>query len=84
MSAPNGKIVLSLKTKGSLKMTYTITLETFSGSTKKINLSSKGQVAQFISTYPTQLPVGVSVKVACDTLGISGTLRGTSTLTNSN
>ena len=65
-------------------MTYTITLETFNGSTKKINLSSKGQVAQFISTYPTQLPVGVSVKVACDTLGISGTLRGTSTLTPSN
>ena len=65
-------------------MTYTITLETFNGSTKKINLSSKGQVAQFISTYPTQLPVGVSVKVACDTLGISGTLRGTSTLTKSN
>lgn len=65
-------------------MTYTITLETFSGSTKKINLSSKGQVAQFVSTYPTQLPVGVSVKVACDALGISGTLRGTSTLNNSN
>ena len=65
-------------------MTYTITLETFSGSTKKINLASRGAVAQFISTYPTQLPVGVSVKVACDTLGISGTLRGTSTLTPSN
>ena len=65
-------------------MTYTVTLETFSGSTKKINLSSKVQVAQYINTYPTQLPVGVSVKVACDTLGISGTLRGTSTLTPSN
>jgi hypothetical protein len=65
-------------------MTYTITLETFSGSTKKINLASRGAVAQFISTYPTQLPVGVSVKVACDSLGISGTLRGTRTLTNSN
>jgi len=61
-------------------MTYTITLETFSGSTKKINLSSKGQVAQFISQYPTQLPVGVSVKVACDTLGITGTLRGKAVL----
>ena len=84
MSAPNGKIVLSLKTKGSLKMTYTITLETFNGSTKKINLASKGAVAQFISTYPTQLPVGVSVKVACDTLGISGTLRGTLTPSKSN
>ena len=65
-------------------MTYTITLETFSGSTKKISLASKGAVAQFISTYPTQLPVGVSVKIACDSLGIRGTLRGTSTLTNSN
>jgi hypothetical protein len=65
-------------------MTYTVTLETFSGSTKKIALASRGAVAQFISTYPTQLPVGVSVKVACDSLGISGTLRGTRTLTNSN
>ena len=57
-------------------MTYTITLETFSGSTKKINLASKGAVAQFISTYPNQLPVGIAVKVSCDTLGIRGTLRG--------
>ena len=61
-------------------MTYTVILETFNGSTKKINLSSKGQVAQFISTYPTQLPVGVSVKVACDALGVSGTLRGKAVL----
>jgi hypothetical protein len=61
-------------------MTYTVTLETFSGSTKKINLSSKGQVAQFINTYPNTLPVGVSVKVACDSLGISGTLRGKASL----
>jgi hypothetical protein len=61
-------------------MTYTVTLETFSGSTKKINLASKGAVAQFISQYPNTLPVGVSVKVACDTLGITGTLRGKATL----
>jgi hypothetical protein len=61
-------------------MTYTITLETFSGSTKKINLATRGAVAQFISTYPTQLPVGVSVKVACDSLGIRGTLRGKAVL----
>jgi hypothetical protein len=65
-------------------MTYTLTLETFSGSTKKINFASRGAVAQFISQYPTQLPVGVSIKVACDSLGISGTLRGTRTLTKSN
>jgi len=61
-------------------MTYTITLETFSGSTKKINLSSKGQVADFISTYPNTLPVGVSVKVYCDALGVRGTLRGKAVL----
>jgi hypothetical protein len=61
-------------------MTYTVTLETFSGSTKKISLASKGAVAQFISTYPTQLPVGVSVKIACDALGVRGTLRGSRAL----
>jgi hypothetical protein len=61
-------------------MAYTVKLETFSGSTKSITLPSKGAVAQFISTYPTQLPVGVSVKVACDTLGITGTLRGKAAL----
>jgi hypothetical protein len=65
-------------------MNYIVTLETFSGSTKKINFASKGAVAQFVSQYPTQLPVGVSVKIACDSLGITGTLRGTRTLTNSN
>jgi hypothetical protein len=65
-------------------MNYIVTLETFSGSTKKINFASRGAVAQFVSQYPTQLPVGVSVKIACDTLGISGTLRGTRTLTHSN
>ena len=57
-------------------MTYTINLETYNGSVKKINLPSKGAVAQFINTYPNQLPVGVSVKVACDVLGVRGTLRG--------
>ena len=65
-------------------MTYTVTLETFNGSTKKINFASRGAVAQFVSQYPTQLPVGVSVKIACDTLGLSGTIRGTRVLTNSN
>ena len=61
-------------------MSYTVTLETFSGSTKKITLPSKGAVAQFVSQYPNTLPVGVSVKVACDTLGITGTLRGKASL----
>lgn len=57
-------------------MTYTITLETFNGSTKKINVPSRGAVAQFISTYPQTLPVGISVRVSCDALGVRGTLRG--------
>ena len=57
-------------------MTYTINLETYNGAVKKINLTTKGQVADFINQYPNQLPVGVSVKLSCDMLGISGTLRG--------
>ena len=57
-------------------MTYTMKLETFSGEVKTIALPSKGAVAQFISTYPQQLPVGISVKVSCDALGVTGTLRG--------
>ena len=61
-------------------MTYTVTLETFNGSTKKINLPSKGAVAQFITTYPNTLPIGVAVKVACDALSIRGTLRGKASL----
>jgi hypothetical protein len=65
-------------------MNYIVTLETFSGSTKKINFASKGAVAQFVSQYPTQLPIGVSVKIACDSLGLRGTLRGTRSLVNSN
>ena len=61
-------------------MAYTVKLETFNGSVKKITLPSKGAVAQFVNEYPNTLPVGVSVKVACDTLGITGTLRGKASL----
>lgn len=61
-------------------MSYTVKLETFSGSVKSIQLPSKGAVAQFVNEYPNTLPVGVSVKVACDTLGITGTLRGKATI----
>ena len=61
-------------------MSYTVKLETFNGSTKTITLPSKGAVSQFVNEYPNTLPVGVSVKIACDTLGITGTLRGKATL----
>lgn len=61
-------------------MSYIVKLETFNGSVKSIALPSKGAVAQFVSKYPETLPVGVSVKVACDSLGITGTLRGKASL----
>ena len=61
-------------------MTYTITLETFNGSVKKISLPSKGAVAQFISNYPEKIPAGIAVKISCDLLGIRGRLMGKATL----
>lgn len=59
---------------------YKVKLETFGGTVKTIELPSAGAVAQFINTYPNSLPVGVAVKIACDALSISGTLRGKATL----
>jgi hypothetical protein len=61
-------------------MNYIVKLESFNGSTKSIALPSKGAVAQFISQYPAKLPVGIALKVSCDALSISGTLRGKATL----
>jgi len=72
--------IIKLTKRRRQPMSYTITLETFNGSTKKVSLPSRGAVAQFISQYPNTLPVGVSVKVACDTLSISGTLKGKAVL----
>ena len=57
-------------------MNYPIRIETYNGSVSVINLPSRGAVAQFISTYPEKLPIGISVKVSCDLLGIRGTLKG--------
>ena len=57
-------------------MNYPIRIETYNGSVKTISLPSKGAVAQFISNYPNQLPVGISVRISCDLLGIRGTLKG--------
>jgi hypothetical protein len=76
MSGVFDRIVLSNNKERWSEMTYTVKLETFNGAVKKINLSTKGQVADFINQYPNQLPVGVSVKLDCDALGIRGTLRG--------
>ena len=59
---------------------YKIKLETFSGTVKTIDLPSRGAVAQFVSTYPNTLPVCVSVKMSCDTLGVRGVIRGKASL----
>jgi hypothetical protein len=76
MSAITDRITIQQTNERWSEMTYTIRLETYNGATKKINLPSKGAVAQFINTYPNQLPIGISVKLDCDALGIRGTLRG--------
>lgn len=55
---------------------YTIKLQTFNGQIKEIAFTTKGQVANFINQYPSTLPIGVSVRVSCDVLGVSGILRG--------
>ena len=55
---------------------YKVKIETYSGMVKEISLPSKGAVAQFVNEYPNNLPKGISVKVSCDVLGVSGTLRG--------
>ena len=59
---------------------YKVKLETFNGTVKTIELPSKGAVAQFISTYPTQIPAGIAMKITCDVLGVRGVLRGKASL----
>jgi hypothetical protein len=59
---------------------YKVNLETFNGTVKTIQLPSRGAVAQFISNYPNTLPLGVSVKLSCDALGVRGTIRGKASL----
>jgi len=59
---------------------YKVKLETANGSVKTISLPSRGAVAQFISTYPTQIPVGIAMRISCDALSISGILRGKASL----
>jgi hypothetical protein len=59
---------------------YKVKLETFNGTVKTVELPSRGAVAQFISTYPTQIPVGIAMRISCDSLSISGVIRGKASL----
>lgn len=59
---------------------YKVKLETFNGTVKTIELPSKGAVAQFISTYPTQIPAGIAMRITCDVLGVRGVIRGKASL----
>jgi hypothetical protein len=59
---------------------YKVKLEMAGGGTHTLALPSKGAVAQFISQYPNQIPVGIAIRITCDTLSISGILRGKATL----
>lgn len=62
------------------KTMYKVKLETFNGTVKTIELPSRGAVAQFISTYPTQIPAGIAMRISCDSLSISGVIRGKASL----
>lgn len=55
---------------------YKVKLETFNGAVKTIEIPSKEAVNNFVATYSNFLPIGTAVKISCDALGVTGTLRG--------
>jgi hypothetical protein len=54
----------------------TITITTMAGNTRKINLSSKQDVYDFIDLFKATLLPNQRVKVTCDVLSIDGYLQG--------
>ena len=54
----------------------TLTLTSYNGNTKKMPFYNEQQVRKFISSLPSQLNKTTSLKVECDLLAISGTIRG--------
>ncbi len=53
-----------------------VTLTSYNGNAKHLPFYSVEQVRSFISALPAQLNKTTSLKVECDLLGISGTIRG--------
>lgn len=53
-----------------------VTLTSYNGNTKHLPFYSEQQVRKFISALPAQLEKSTSLKLECDLLAISGTIRG--------
>jgi hypothetical protein len=53
-----------------------VTLTSYNGNAKHLPFYSAEQVREFISTLPAHLEKSTSLKLECDLLGISGTIRG--------
>jgi hypothetical protein len=54
----------------------TLTLTSYNGNTKKMPFYNELQVKEFISALPSRLNKNTSLKIECDLLSISGTVRG--------
>jgi hypothetical protein len=54
----------------------TLKLTTFNGNTKAMSFRTPLDVAMYMSALSNALPKSVVLQVSCDTLGISGHLKG--------
>jgi hypothetical protein len=54
----------------------TLKLTTFNGNTKAMPFNTPLDVAMYMSALSNALPKSVVLQVSCDTLGISGHLKG--------
>jgi hypothetical protein len=54
----------------------TLKLTSFNGTTKAMSFSTPLDVALYMSALSNALPKSVVLQVSCDTLGISGHLKG--------
>ena len=54
----------------------TLKLTSFNGTTKAMSFSTPADVRTYITALGNALPKSVVLQVSCDTLGISGHLKG--------
>jgi len=54
----------------------TLKLTSFNGTTKALAFNTPSDVRTYISALSNALPKSVVLQVSCDTLGISGHLKG--------